>query len=145
MTHSFGTPQHEAVLGLIRTAASLADALDEVLKPHGLGGAQYNVLRILRGAGEDGLCRNEVRDRMLTRMPDMTRLLDRMEESGLVMRSRDATDRRVVSTRLTEAGRNLVDALDAPVSAVHERRMRKLSDVQLRSLNELLEIIRTTD
>ena len=145
MTNSFGTPQHAATLGVIRTAAWLTDAIDEVLKPHGLGGAQYNVLRILRGAGEDGLCRNEVRDRMLTRMPDMTRLLDRMEDAGLVMRSRDDRDRRVVSTRLTEAGRKLIDALDVPIAAVHERHMRKLTDAQLRSLNELLELIRTTD
>ena len=145
MTKSFGSPRHTAFLGLIQVAATCTDSVEAVLKPYGLGGAQYNVLRILRGAGEEGLCRNEVRDRMLTRMPDMTRLLDRMEEAGLVTRSRSDADRRLVSTRLTEAGRKLVDSLDEPITAVHERRMGRLTDVQLRSLNELLELIRSTD
>lgn len=144
MTSSFGSPRHTAFLGLIQAAAGCTDSVEAVLKPYGLGGAQYNVLRILRGAGEEGLCRNEVRDRMLTRMPDMTRLLDRMEEAGLVTRSRSDTDRRVVSTRLTEAGRRLVDELDEPIAEVHERRMARLTDAQLRSLNELLELIQAT-
>ena len=103
---------------------------------------QYNVLRILRGAEPAGLCRNELRDRMLTRMPDVTRLLDRMEEAGLVARSRDNEDRRMVSTRITKAGRQLVDALDSPVGQLHRRRFGHLTDEQLSSLSELLTLAR---
>ncbi|HEV2643144.1 MAG TPA: hypothetical protein VGT98_10570, partial [Candidatus Elarobacter sp.] len=82
----FASVQHEAYLNVIRTAALLTDDFERMLKPFGLSGAQFNVLRILRGAEADGLCRNEIRDRMVTRMSDMTRLLDRMEETGLVAR-----------------------------------------------------------
>src|SRR5215216_2640027 len=97
----FSSIQQEAFLSVVRTSASLTDAMEDLLKPHGLSTTQYNVLRILRGSRPDGLCRNELRDRMLTRMPDMTRLLDRMEESGLVTRSRERDDRRMVLTRIT--------------------------------------------
>ena len=89
-----------------------------------------------------GLCRNELRDRMLTRMPDVTRLLDRMEEAGLVARSRDNEDRRLVSTRITDAGRKVVDGLDAPVHEFHKRRMAHVSDEQLRTLINLLTLAR---
>src|SRR5687767_12111009 len=83
----FESLEQETWLSLVRTASQLNDAMEMLLRPHGLTMSQYNVLRILRGARE-GLCRNEVRDRMLTRMPDMTRLLDRMEEAGFVARCR---------------------------------------------------------
>src|SRR5688500_12106387 len=96
----FATPSHEAHLSVLRTAAVLTDAIEQALRPYGITGAQYNVLRILRGS-PDGLCRNEVRDRMLTRMPDVTRLLDRMEDAGLIWRARGVEDRRLVTTRLT--------------------------------------------
>jgi DNA-binding MarR family transcriptional regulator len=122
----------------------MADAADELLKPHGISATQYNVLRILRGAEPDGLCRNELRDRMLTRMPDVTRLLDRMEEAGLVIRSRDNEDRRLVSTRITAAGRKLVDSLDAPVSAFQRRRLGHLTNEQLSTLIELLTLARNS-
>ncbi|MEO8562106.1 MAG: MarR family transcriptional regulator [bacterium] len=138
----FRSTHEEAVLNVIRTSATLTDALDLVLKPHGISPTQYNVLRILRGAEPDGLCRNEVRDRMLTRMPDMTRLLDRMEEAGLVTRSREGGDRRMVLTRITKQGRKLVDELDAPVTKVHKSRLGHLTEHQLRSLSDLLTLAR---
>ena len=141
----FTSPQHEALLNVVRTASALNNAMEELLRPYGISGTQYNVLRILRGAEPDGLCRNELRDRMLTRMPDVTRLLDRMEEAGLVERARSAEDRRLVSTRITEAGRRLVDSLDAPVSAFHQRRLGHLTDAQLRSLSELLSLARESE
>ena len=108
-TKPFTSLQEEALLNILRTSAAMMDEMEDLLKQRGITNTQYNVLRILRGAEPEGLCRNELRDRMLTRMPDVTRLLDRMEEAGLVARSRDNEDRRLVSTRITEAGRKVVD------------------------------------
>lgn len=141
-TKPFSNLQQEAYLNVIRTAARLTDAVDDLLRPHGISGAQYNVLRILRGAQPGGLCRNDVRDRMITRMPDMTRLLDRMEEAGLVTRAREGDDRRMVLTRITDAGRRLVDELDAPMAGLHQAQIGHLTDDQLRSLIELLTLVR---
>jgi DNA-binding MarR family transcriptional regulator len=138
----FRSLQEEAFLNLARTEAVLSDGLDRVLGPHGLSLTQYNVLRMLRGAGVEGLCRNEIRDRLITRMPDVTRLLDRMEAAGLVHRVRSATDRRQVSTTLTEHGHDLVDQLDADVAAVHARQLGHMTDTQLRSLIELVSLAR---
>jgi len=131
--------QHQAQLNVIRTGAMLQDDFEQMLAPYGLGGAQFNVLRILRGAGVDGLCRNELRDRMLTRMPDMTRLLDRMERSGLVARTRKDEDRRMVTTRLTREGRQLIDSIDADAAREQKRRFRSLSDAELHTLVDLLQ------
>ena len=138
----FTSLQHEAMLNIVRTSAAMLDELDDLLKSRGITNTQYNVLRILRGAGPNGLCRNELRDRMLTRMPDVTRLLDRMEEAGLVARARDNDDRRMVTTRITAAGRRLVDELDAPVHEYHQRRMGHVSTEQLRALIDLLTLAR---
>ena len=138
----FRSLQQEAYLSVVRTSTSLTDAMEDLVKAHGISATQYNVLRILRGSGTEGLCRNALRDRMLTRMPDMTRLLDRMEEAGLVVRVREGEDRRMVMTRITEQGRKLLDELDAPVLALHERQMARLTDAQLRSLSDLLTLVR---
>lgn len=138
----FTSLHQEAHLNVVRTSATLLDALEELLKEYGISSTQYNVLRILRGAEPDGLCRNELRDRMLTRMPDMTRLLDRMEEAGLVSRTRLDTDRRLVSTVITREGRRLVDELDEPVASLHRRQLGHLTATQLRSLSELLTLAR---
>jgi DNA-binding MarR family transcriptional regulator len=141
----FASLAEEAHLNLSRTEAVLQEGIDRVLKPHGVSVTQYNVLRILRGAGPKGLCRNEIRDRLLTRMPDVTRLLDRMEEAGLVTREREAADRRLVTTRLTRRGRELVNALDGPVAEEHERRFGHLKDGELRTLVRLLTRVRHPD
>jgi DNA-binding MarR family transcriptional regulator len=138
----FASLAQEAHLNIARTQATLEEGLDRVLKRHGISATQYNVLRILRGASSDGLCRNEIRDRLVTRMPDVTRLLDRMEDAGLVSRERDTTDRRLVTTRLTARGRKLVDSLDAPVAAEHERSLGHLGEAQLRTLVRLLTLAR---
>ena len=138
----FRSPEQETQLSLIRTAALLTDAFEQMLKPYGITSAQYNVLRILRGAHPHGLCRNEVRDRMLTRMPDMTRLLDRMEEAGLVSRARETEDRRMVRTHITDQGLELLHDLDEPVAQEHQRRFGHLTGAQLRQLTQLLGIVR---
>jgi DNA-binding MarR family transcriptional regulator len=144
-TKPFGSPEEEAALNVARTAAVLADATEALLKPYGLSATQYNVLRILRGAEPDGLCRNELRDRMVTRMPDVTRLLDRMEAADLVSRSREGADRRMVSTRITPAGKSLVDSLDQPMADHATRLLGHLSHDQLHILSELLTELRGDD
>lgn len=144
-TKPFSSLQQEAYLSVVRTTSTLTDQVEDLLKPYGISATQYNVLRILRGAGQGGLCRNELRDRMLTRMPDMTRLLDRMEEAGLVTRSREQEDRRMVLTLITARGRELLGELDRPMGRLHRDQLSKLTDEQLRSLIDLLTLVREGD
>jgi DNA-binding MarR family transcriptional regulator len=138
----FRSLEQEAHLNIVRTAAVLTDQFEQLLAPFGITPSQYNVLRILRGSEPKGLCRNEVRDRMLTRMPDMTRLLDRMERAGLVVRTRGTEDRRLVSTGITEKGRQILDQLEGPVAAEHSRRLSHLDETQLHNLIDLLGQVR---
>jgi DNA-binding MarR family transcriptional regulator len=138
----FQSLEQEAMLNLERTTAVLSHAIAEALKPHGITPTQYNVLRILRGAGTPGLCRNEVRDRLVSQVPDVTRLLDRLEEVGLIERSRDAADRRLVTTRITAKGQQLLRDLDAPVVEMHRRQLGHMTREQLRTLIELLGVAR---
>ena len=139
---AFSSLEQEATLSIARTEAALREPLEELLKEAGVSLTQYNVLRILRGAGPEGLTRNEIRDRLINRMPDVTRLLDRMEEAGWVSRAREMEDRRCVATHLTRAGRSLVDSLDAPVYEEHIRRLGHMTRTQLRTLIDLLSIAR---
>lgn len=139
----FAGPQHEAQLSIIRTGSMLVDAAEQILRPYGITGTQYNVLRILRGS-PDGLCRNEIRDRMLTRMPDVTRLLDRMVEAGFVSRDRIDNDRRMVRTRITPQGYRLLDELEPKVRIEQERPFSRLGVDELRVLIDLLARIRNT-
>src|SRR3954469_8261594 len=108
----FVSPEQEALLSIVRTSAVLMDDFERMLRPYGITATQYNVLRILRGAEPDGLSRNELRDRMLTRMPDVTRLLDRMEDADLVQRVRGEVDRRLVTTRITKSALATLAELD---------------------------------
>ena len=141
-TRPFDSPEQEAHLGIERTAAVLGHALAEVLKPFAITATQYNVLRILRGAGEAGLCRSGVRERLVAQVPDVTRILDRMEEAGLVERQRDAADRRYVTTRITPAGLELLERLDGPVAEAHRRLLGHLGAEKLGTLVELLALAR---
>jgi DNA-binding MarR family transcriptional regulator len=134
----FETLEQEAHLNVVRTAAVLSDALERVVKPAGLTLAQFNALRILRGAEAGGLCRNELRDRLVTRMPDVTRLLDRLEEAGLVVRERADADRRLVRTRITAGGLALLAEVDPAVRAEHRRLLGHLGPDDLRALSDLL-------
>jgi DNA-binding MarR family transcriptional regulator len=139
---STSLPQ-EAYVALARTETALNDGLDKVLGPRELSLPQYNVLRILRGAGKDGLCRNEIAQRIITRMPDVTRLLDRMEAAGLVSRVRSTEDRRLVNTTLTKHGRDLVDDLDTEINQAHKAQLGHLKDAELRTLIDLLNKARS--
>ena len=134
--------EEETSLNIVRTADLLMQRLGDILKPHGLSATQYNVLRILRGAGKDGASCKEIGSRMVTRDPDITRLMDRLEKRGLLSRDRAKEDRRVVTHRLTAAGLDLVNRLDAPVEEAHENAMKHMSKAKLRELIGLLEELR---
>ena len=137
-TRPFRSLEHEALLSIERTAAILNHGVAEALRRYDVTPTQYNVLRILRGAGERGLCRNDVRDRMVAKVPDVTRLLDRMEEMELVERERDSEDRRMVFTRLTRKGAQLLARIDEPVARLHQRQLGHLGAAKLRTLIDLL-------
>lgn len=141
-TRPFASLEQEATLSIERTSAVLRHALAEALKPFGITGTQLNVLRILRGAGPTGLCRNEIGDRLIAQVPDVTRLLDRMEEAGLVTRTRSTEDRRLVHTQITPDGLTLLARLDGPLVDLHRRQLGHLSPEQLRSLIDLLALAR---
>lgn len=134
----FATLEQEALLSVERTAALLGHGVADALRRYGITPTQYNVLRILRGAGEQGLCRNEVRDRLVAQVPDVTRLLDRMEEMGLVDRERAADDQRMVLTRITRKGMQRLARTDEPVARLHERQLGHLGAAKLRTLIRLL-------
>ena len=133
----------EVFVSLLRTADVLARGAEALLKPSGLSGTQYNVLRIVRGAGEQGLACNEVGCRLISRDPDITRLLDRMESRGWIARAREAQDRRVVKTRITAEGLRLLAELDDPVQEWHRKQLHHLPAKQLRLLASLLDRARS--
>lgn len=133
--------QQEAFLAILRAADALGAELEAVLKQSDLSATQYNVLRILRGAGDEGLPCGHIAERMITRDPDMTRLLDRLEKRGFIERSRDLSDRRVVRGRISAAGLRAVAALDEPVVELHRRQLHGLTRAEM---NQLVELLRKT-
>ena len=138
-TKPFGSLEQEVTLMLSRLTSDLGAELAEVLKAAGVTTVQYNVLRILRGAGERSLACSEIGERLVTKDSDITRLLDRMEKTGLVNRMRDTDDRRVVKTCITEKGLKILADLDEPVMELHHRQLGHLSEEKLSKLLELLE------
>ncbi len=129
-------------LALLKTADALGQEAEQLTRAADLTGTQYNVLRILRGAGPDGLACRGIGDRMLTHDPDITRLLDRMEKRGLITRERQKDDRRVVKTRITAQGVELIKPLDQPMRGLHKRQFRHMAAARLKILYDLLEQIR---
>ena len=141
----FATQQQEAFLSLGRTWSLLDHGMAEMLKARGITPTQYNVLRILRGAGAPGLCRADIISRMISRVPDATRLLDRMEAAGLVERERSTADRRFVTTLITDDGLRLLEKLDQQVIDLHGEQFSALSEADLQTLIELLARTRSAD
>ena len=139
----FANLEEEVFLNVLRTGDALLQREVEVLRTEGLGFAQYNVLRILRGAGEGGASCGDIAERMVNRDPDLTRLLDRLETGGLVERSRLETDRRVVVAKITRKGRAVLERLDGKVADTHRQQLRHMTREQLRTLAELLALART--
>ena len=138
----FTSSVQEAVLSIKRTAALLDLRVAELLRPYGVTPTQYNVLRILRGAGADGLPRCEVQGRLVAPVADTTRLLDRLEKMGLVSRARNTEDRRVVTSKITPRGLALLDKVAAPLRQFEEHEVGQVSDARLRSLIGILDEVR---
>jgi DNA-binding MarR family transcriptional regulator len=138
------TPEQEVVLTIQRTADAFERKLVETLKPYGISATQYNVLRILRGAGKDGLPCGAIAERMVTRDPDITRLLDRLDKMGFIVRERGQKDRRVVTTTITEAGLKLLKQLDKPLLDTGNDLVKNLSKAQMQQLVELLDLARSS-
>jgi DNA-binding MarR family transcriptional regulator len=130
-------PEEALYVDLVRTTDALSRGPAQLLKGEDLSLTQYNVLRILRGA-PDGLTCSEVGARMISRDPDITRLLDRLEKRGLISRSREAKDRRMVLTRITQEGLDALARLDKPMHEVHRKQLGHLGRERLRTLTELL-------
>ena len=141
-TKPFTRLEEEALVSLARTAAVIEHAAEDMLGRHGITNTQYNVLRILRGAGKNGRCRNEIGERMVRRVPDVTRLLDRLEAAGLVERERDGEDRRMVTARITPEGLKLLTRLEEPLIAFQQNCLAHLGPQKLRTLIDLLAAAR---
>jgi DNA-binding MarR family transcriptional regulator len=134
----FASPEVEASLNLVRTQDQLQGEFARLFDEHGLSPAQYNVLRILRGHVGEGLPCQEIAAQMVTRMPDITRLVDRLEKAGLVERGRTHQDRRVVLVSITRAGLENLAALDGPVLELHRKLLGHMTREELTELNRLL-------
>jgi len=134
-------PEEVLFLDLLRTTDMLSRALDRILKSSDISATQYNVLRILRGTPQ-GLPCGEIASRMITRDPDITRLLDRLEKRELISRCRETKDRRMVMARITPQGLKLLAQLDEPVQETHRKQLGHLGRERLRELTELLHVSR---
>jgi DNA-binding MarR family transcriptional regulator len=141
-TRPFALIEEEAALNIIRTAEVLQRFITEFLRPFDLSPVQYNVLRILRGAGAAGATCSQIGERLLTRDPDITRLLDRMQARALIERERSSEDRRVVITRISGTGLALVDRIDQPLRSMNKRKLGKFGREALADLIAGLERIR---
>lgn len=136
-TKPFASAREEAVLTILYTADTLRRRYGEVMAPFGVTFPQYNVLRIVRGAGEAGIPSQEICERMIERSPGMTRLLDRLEQKGLVTRTRSSKDRRIVFCSLTSQGSSLLTEMEPSVRDVEQQAMASLDEARLHALTDL--------
>jgi DNA-binding MarR family transcriptional regulator len=141
-TKPFARRSSEALLSVLRTAAVLQHQLNEILRPHGITELQYNVLRILRGAGPQGLCGREISERLVSKVPDVSRLLDRMAAMQLLRRQRDATDRRQVTARITAKGLRLLDQTTPALEAFERERFSHFDQGRLQQIIDGLADVR---
>jgi DNA-binding MarR family transcriptional regulator len=137
--HSLGA---EVTVSILRTAAVIDRFLNQVTAPHGITIQQYNVLRILRGAGTAGLPTLAIRDRMVHEAPGVTRLVDKLVQAGLVRRERCSPDRRQVLCNITAQGLSVLDALDGPINAADDVSVSALGPAEQRALVKLLDRVR---
>ena len=142
-TKTLKSREEELYLNLARTTEALSWKLIELMKSYELTGVQYNVLRILRGAGEEGLICSEISERLITKDSDITRLLERLENRGLISRERNPKDRRHVITKITDTGLRLLAELDEPVVNLHRQQLGHLGENLLEQLNALLVLARS--
>jgi DNA-binding MarR family transcriptional regulator len=141
-TKPFSSKSQEGILGLLRTADVVRRFLGKVLEPFDVTPQQYNVLRILRGAGCEGLPTLSIGERMLEEAPGVTRLIDRLEVKGLVHRERSPQDRRQVLCWLTPAGKELVERIDVPMNAADNAALGMLAPEDQTRLIRLLDAVR---
>lgn len=141
-TKPFESKEQEVFLNIQRTAEVLSWTMNEILKPFDLTRVQYNVLRILRGAGETGIKCSEISERLITKDSDITRLLDRLENRGLVVRERDEKDRRIINARITNEGLKILAQLDKPTLQGIKQMLGHLGEDLLEQLNALLVLAR---
>lgn len=141
-TRPFRSPGQEAALSLFRTTDLLRRKMVALIEPEGITTQQYNVLRILRGAGANGLPTLEIAERMVEQAPGITRLLDRLEAKRLVHRERCPEDRRQVTCRITQGGLALLGRLDDIVNAADEALLGALTVTEMRQLIRLLDRVR---
>ncbi|HEY7896822.1 MAG: MarR family winged helix-turn-helix transcriptional regulator [Gemmatimonadales bacterium] len=134
----------EALLSILRTATILEHEQNEALRPHGVTQTQYNVLRILLGAGKEGMCGREIAERLISKVPDVSRLLDRMHEVELVTRERDTGDRRHVTARISAKGRRVLAEATPALEAVQRKRFRNIGTGAASSLVNVLAAIRSS-
>ena len=134
----FVSVQEELWLNLSRTASAVGHTVEQHLRPYGLSPTQYNVLRILRGAGGNGLCQADIGDRLVAQGPDVPRILDRMEKAGWVKRERGTEDRRVVMASLTERGASVVEEVDEPLVQMMAGMFKGMTAEDIERLNDLL-------
>lgn len=137
--------EHQTYLALQVLALRLKDEAEQILKHEGLSITQFNVLRILRGAGANALTCGDIAEQLLNKDPDVTRLLDRMEKQGWVERARSDKDRRVLLTRLLPRGQALVDRLDAPLLELHRQQFQRLPPERLQLLLDLIKQVSGAD
>jgi len=142
---NFRSREQQAVLGLLRTADAIKRSLAHVVEPHGITPQQYNVLRILRGAGSDGLPTLTIGERMVEQTPGVTRLIDRLERKGLVVRTPCPKDRRRVFCQITAKGLGLLDELDEPVNRWDVQTVSILPPSDVDSLITLLDRVRASN
>ncbi|MGA9771164.1 MAG: MarR family transcriptional regulator [Blastocatellia bacterium] len=138
-TRPFVSREEEVYLNIQRTAEMLWSGVSETFRQVDLTPTQYNVLRILRGAGQQGVSCSEVSERLVTKDSDITRLLDRLETRGLISRERETRDRRRITTRITDDGLRLLAGLDKPIAECHRRQLGHLGEKRLATLSRLLE------
>jgi DNA-binding MarR family transcriptional regulator len=141
----FRSVAQEATIALLRTASVVSRALARVVEPAGLSLAQYNALRIIRGAGTGGIPTLSIRERMIDEGTTITRLLDKLEDAGLIRRERSYPDRRQVLCFVTDAGRKLLDTLDPQVNSMDEEVVASLDEAQLERFIELLDTVRAAN
>jgi len=144
-TKPFRSTAQEATIALLRTASIVNRALARVVEPYQLSLAQYNALRIIRGAGTGGIPTLSIRERMIEEGTTITRLLDKLEEATLIRRERTLPDRRQVLCFATDGGRKLLDSLDPLVNAADEEAVASLSQSELERFIDLLDAVRRTN
>jgi DNA-binding MarR family transcriptional regulator len=136
------SPEEEVYLNILHTAEALTWGVSETLKVADLTLAQYNVLRILRGAAPEGATCGQISERMVTKDSDITRLLERLDARGLITRARDGQDRRFITVRITPEGLSLLASLDEPMARCHKRQIGHMGKERLTALAELLAAAR---